>query len=179
MLGVRRGELAGARWSEFFDLDKAGAAHWIIPGGPLGRMKNGDDFLVALPAPAVAMLTSLPRLAGCDYVFSARGRQALNDFVGLKRRLDARIAVLNGGVPIAPWVIHDTRRCVRTGLSALRVEPHVAERCLGHRQGGIIRVYDLHDHEPEKRDALERWATRLLSIVGDNVVPLPSLRQAS
>src|SRR5262249_41199178 len=123
LLATRRGELAGARWSEF-DL---GAARWVIPGE---RMKNGDAHLVPLPPAAVAILQSLPRFAGCDFVFSARGNMALNDFCGLKARLDAKIAALNGGVPIAPWVMHDTRRAVRTNLSALRVEPHVAEMCL-------------------------------------------------
>jgi integrase len=167
MLGVRRGELAGARWSEF-DLD---AATWIVPGGPPGRMKNGDDFLVALPAPAVATLTSLPRFAGCDYVFT-HGERPINDFVGLKRRLDARIAALNGGQPIPHWTTHDTRRCVRTNLSALRVEPHIAERCLAHRQRGISKVYDLWQFADEKREALARWSARLLAIVGDNVVPI-------
>jgi integrase len=177
MLGLRRGELAGARWSEF-DL---AAATWVIPGGPLGRTKNGDPLLVSLPVAAMEILNALPRFAGSGHVFTARGNQALNDFVGIKRRLDARITALNGGVPIAPWVLHDTRRAVRTGMSQLRIEPHIAERCLGHRQGGISKVYDLWQFADEKREALERWAARLLSIVTpppDNVVPLP-LRQAS
>jgi integrase len=171
LLGVRRGELAGARWSEF-DLD---AATWIIPGGPLGRMKNGEDFLVALPVPAVNILKALPRFVGCDYVFTARGDQPINDFCGLKARLDARIAELNAGTPIPHFVMHDTRRCVRTNMSALRVEPHIAERCLAHRQGGISKVYDLWQFADEKREALAQWATRLLAIVGDNVVPLRSV----
>jgi integrase len=89
LLATRRGELAGARWSEF-DLD---AARWVIPGA---RMKNGDPHLVPLPPAAVAILQSLPRFAGCEFVFSARGNMALNDFCGLKARLDARIAALNG-----------------------------------------------------------------------------------
>src|SRR5262249_6250501 len=71
LLGVRRGELAGAKWSEF-DLTE-GAATWVIPGGPHGRTKNGDPLLVPLPAPAVDILNTLPRFAGCDFVFSARG----------------------------------------------------------------------------------------------------------
>jgi integrase len=168
MLGVRRGELARARWSEF-DLD---AVQWIVPGGPLGRMKNGDDFLVALLAPAVDILKAMPRFVDSDFVFSARGTQPINDFAGLKRRLDARVAELNGGEPIPGWTWHDFRRCVRTNLSALRVERDVAEMVLAHRQRGIVRTYDLFDHEPAKREALAAWATRLLAIVGDNVVQL-------
>jgi integrase len=173
LLAVRRGELARARWSEF-DLDVAQPT-WVIPGGLTGRMKNNDPHLVPLPAAAVAILKSLPRFAGCDFLFSARGEQALNDFVGLKQRLDAAVTKLNGGQPIEPWVLHDTRRCVRTNLSALRIEPHVAERILGHRQGGIGRVYDLWQFADEKREALQAWASRLLAIVEpptDNIVPM-------
>jgi integrase len=172
LLGVRRGELAGAKWSEFFDLDKAGAARWIIPGGVLGRMKNFDPFLV-LPSPAaVDILKALPRFEGCDYLFTARGNQAFSDFTGLKRRLDARITALNGGVPIPHWTLHDFRRCVRTNLSGLRVDRTVAEMILAHRQPGIVRTYDLDAHEGEKREALAAWATRLLAIVGDNIIHL-------
>jgi integrase len=174
LCGVRRNELARARWSEF-DLD---AATWIVPGGPLGRMKNGDDFLVALPDAAVTLLKELPRLEG-PYVFTARGNQAFNDFTGLKRRLDARITALNGGQPIPHWTLHDTRRCVRTNLAALRIPHDIAELLLAHRQPTLVRTYNLHSHESEKREALAAWATRLLSIVTpplDNVVPL---RQAS
>jgi hypothetical protein len=81
---------------------------------------HGDDFLVALPIPAVSILKALPRFVGCDYVFTARGDQPINDFCGLKARLDARIAELNAGTPIPHWVMHDFRRCVRTNMSALR-----------------------------------------------------------
>jgi hypothetical protein len=105
-------------------------------------------------------------------VFTAKGVQAINDFVGLKERLDARITALNGGEPIPGWVLHDTRRCVRTNLSALRIERDVREMILAHRQGGIVKVYDLWDFADEKREALERWQDRLAAIVGENVVPL-------
>jgi hypothetical protein len=37
--------------------------------------------------------------------------------------------------------------------------------CIGHRQGGIVAVYDLHRFDREKRDALSAWESRLLSIV--------------
>jgi integrase len=175
MLGVRRKELAGARWTEFSDLD-SNAPRWLIPGGRAGRMKNGDPHLVPLPPAAVEILNGLPRFPGCDYVFTARGVQALNDFVGLKRRLDERIADLNGGQPIERWVLHDTRRCIRTNMDALKIPPHIGERILAHRQPSLTRIYSVYQHEAEKREALDCWSTRLLAIVGDNVVPL---RQAS
>jgi hypothetical protein len=36
---------------------------------------------------------------------------------------------------------------------------------LAHRQGGVVAVYDLHQYESEKREALEKWAEKLASIV--------------
>lgn len=51
----------------------------------------------------------------------------------------------------------------------------VAELCLGHRQPGIVGVYDRHSYLDEKRDALTRWEQRLLGIVTpppENVVAL-------
>ncbi len=110
-----------------------------------------------------------------DFVFTARGSKALNDFGTIKQRLDRRIAELNGGEPIPAWTFHDARRTFRTGLSTLGVAPHIAELCLAHRQPGLARTYDLHRFDAEKRHALNAWAARLLSIVEpspDKVTPL-------
>ena len=62
----------------------------------------------------------------------------------------------------------------RSHLAALGVNPIVAERCLNHRIGGLIGVYDKHDHLEERRDALAKWANLLAELEGkpDNVVPL-------
>jgi hypothetical protein len=57
-------------------------------------------------------------------------------------------------------------------MDALRIPPHIGERILAHRQPTLARIYSVYEHEDEKREALQRWSTRLLSIVGDNVVPL-------
>ena len=167
LLGTRRTELGRAAWSEI-DLDRA---LWVIPSS---RMKSNESHAVPLPLRAIEILRALPRLA-CDFVFSARGNQPINDYAAIKARLDRRIAQLNGGQPIATWTLHDCRRCFRTGLSTLGVAPHVAELCLAHRQPGLARIYDLHRFEAEKRHALNVWAAHLLSIVEpvpDRVVQL-------
>ena len=54
--------------------------------------------------------------------------------------------------------MHDLRRTCRTGLSRLRIAPHVAEAVLGHAAPAIVRTYDVHDLADEKRHALEAWA---------------------
>jgi integrase len=168
LLGVRRSELGRAQWSEF-DLDRA---LWTIPPA---RMKSDDGFAVPLSPAAVAVLRDLPLFDHCPYVFTARGNVALNDYGEVKHRLDRRIATLNDRKLIEPWHIHDIRRTFRTGLSSLGTAPHIAEMCLAHRQPGLVRVYDLHRFEAEKRHAFNAWAEYLLSIVEprpDKVIPL-------
>jgi hypothetical protein len=42
----------------------------------------------------------------------------------------------------------------------------VAELVIGHKRQGVEAVYDLHRFDAEKRQALEAWSQKLMSIVG-------------
>jgi integrase len=150
ILGCRRTELARMTWDEI-DIPKG---IWTLSGE---RVKNGECRIVPLPRMAIDVLTGLPRSAS-TYVF-ASGHGPLSNFAGLKIRLDQLLPV------IPNWRLHDLRRTMRTGLSALRIDPIVAELMLGHRQKGVAAIYDRYRYEPEMRDAFERWAARLLAIV--------------
>src|SRR5262249_36859265 len=80
-----------------------------------------------------------------------------------KLRLDGTVnAILRREVA---YQIHDLRRTVRTRLAGLGVPDTVAEAVIGHGRKGLSPVYDQNDYEPEMREALERWAARLRSIV--------------
>jgi hypothetical protein len=57
------------------------------------------------------------------------------------------------------------RRTMRTHLSALPVPDLVRELVIGHTKPGLHKVYDQHQYENEKREALELWAERLQGIV--------------
>ena len=61
-------------------------------------------------------------------------------------------------VTLPPWVNHDLRRTLRTGLSKLRIDRDVREAVLAHTRPDVEGVYDRHDYQAEKKDALERWA---------------------
>jgi hypothetical protein len=68
---------------------------------------------------------------------------------------------------------------MRTGLGGLPVPTNVAELVIAHAQPGLHKVYDQHKYRDEKRDALERWNAKLLSIVGPqsaNVVAFAGAR---
>jgi integrase len=153
LTGQRRDEIAELRWSEV-DLETA------VLTIPAGRMKGKIAHAVPLTPTAVEILRGLPRFVSGDFVFTTTGgERPTSGFSKMKARLDRLL-----GTEVAPWTLHDVRRTVRTGLSSAGVLPVVAELVIGHKQQGIAAVYDLHRYDDEKRDALKRWETKLLSV---------------
>ncbi|WP_109464855.1 tyrosine-type recombinase/integrase [Albibacillus kandeliae] len=69
--------------------------------------------------------------------------------------------------PWGRWTPHDLRRTMRTGLSACKVRPDIAELAIGHVKTGIVAVYDQYAFEEECAEALTRWEARLLDTVWD------------
>ena len=64
-------------------------------------------------------------------------------------------------------------------MAALGVPEIVRERALNHMPQGLSAVYNVHEYEAEKRDALERWANRIREITEpppENVVKLKAKR---
>ncbi len=195
LTGQRKSEVAEARWSEI-DLTRK---LWTLPAE---RMKADAAHVVPLSDDVVAILGSgkdddkgvvdgLPRFKKGDYLFSTTfGKKPVNGFSKAKERLDKRmlrswraLGRVNGKdrrkAQIEPWVIHDIRRTMRTGLSALPVPDLVRELVIAHSKPGLHKVYDQHAYLDEKRRALDLWAARLRSIVEPsptNVVPLVAVR---
>jgi integrase len=184
LTATRLDEAAGARWCEL-DLS---AKLWTIPAE---RFKSGTEHTVPLSDTACALLESLPRFRKGDHLFSTTfGEVPINGFSKAKARLDGRmlrtlraLARQRGDDPHAvrlePFVNHDIRRTVRTRLSALKVQDHIAEMVIGHGRKGIARVYDRYEYAPEMREALDKWAACLRSIVAPqpaNVVTLAKAR---
>jgi integrase len=79
-------------------------------------------------------------------------------------------------VTLPHFVNHDLRRTLRTALSKLRIDRDIREAVLGHTRPGVEGVYDRHDYQAEKKDALERWAAYVQGLatpaVPTNVVRL-------
>src|SRR5450759_2714817 len=113
-----------------------------------------------------------------NYLFSTTmGARPVSGFSKTKQRLDKEMLTELGN--LEPWVIHDIRRTMRTGLSALPVPDLVRELVIGHTKPGLHKVYDQHAYIDEKRHALELWAARLHDIVQPapaNVVKLARKR---
>ncbi|MGO6789495.1 tyrosine-type recombinase/integrase [Rhizobium leguminosarum] len=66
----------------------------------------------------------------------------------------------NAGLEYEPWVWHDVRRTVRTGLEPI-CGKEVAEAAVGHGQTGIARVYNLHRYRAQIRRAFAMWSDLL------------------
>jgi integrase len=154
--------------------------------------KNGKAraHVVPLTVDILQILESLPIfVSGGDFLFSRNaGRRPAVMSTEIKDDLDRRMlrtlramAKQRGDDPatveIKPFVTHDLRRVVRSGLSQLKIAEEVRETVLAHVRSGIAGVYDRHDYFDEKHDALTQWGARLRSIVepapaASNVVAL-------
>jgi hypothetical protein len=65
-----------------------------------------------------------------------------------------------------PPTPHDLRRTLGTRLAELRVPKEIRDRVLNHIPSDIgSKHYNVHDYSAEKRDALERWASIVTSII--------------
>jgi integrase len=152
LTGQRLREIANLSWSEI-DLDKATIAL------PPSRTKNHREHVVPLSAPALEILKGRARNER-ELVFGTGGH-GFSGFSKAKRELDEKAKLK------APWVVHDIRRSVATGLAKF-VQPHIVECVLGHVGGfkaGIASVYNLHAYEEEKRHALTLWCKRISELV--------------
>ena len=166
LTGARRSEVGGARWREF-DMK---AKVWTVPPE---RFKSDATHLVPLTDDVIALLESLPRFKHGDHLFSTTaGAKPVSGYSKAK-------AIVDRGMSAPAWRLHDLRRTVRTHLAALKIPDVTAEMVIGHGRKGIQRVYDLHQYQPEMREALTLWAGRLRDITTPapaNVVKLAKAR---
>ena len=154
LTGQRRSEVAGMRRSEIVgDL-------WTLAAA---RTKNAKAHTVPFSAQVSRIIEQQPRIAGAeDYVFTT-GKGPIGRFDRIKAALDAQMQPSAG-----PWVMHDLRRTMASGLQKLGVPLEVTEAVLNHAggsRGGIVGVYQTHQYGPEKRAALQRWADHIEGLV--------------
>lgn len=169
-LAVRKMELMAARWEEF-DLDNA---VWYLPAE---RTKTGVAVDIPLPPPAVEWLRELKRLAGNSaWVLPARKMQNRMIPHVCDSTLSVALSKVKHGLP--PFTVHDFRRTARTHLSALGVDPHIAERCLNHKIKGVEGIYDRHSYFAERKEALTKLAAFIVACETGNNWNVVPLRQA-
>lgn len=156
----RRSEIALAQWRHFHDLDGKKPT-WSIPAE---LSKTEAECIQPLVPAAVEILKKLKQNAGRNrYVFPNGDADSAGDPKILTRSVARHLPHLKK-VGVKEFVLHDLRRTVRTGLARLKVQPHIAERVLNHKQPGIVGVYDVFAYADEKRAALTQWADHLATL---------------
>jgi integrase len=106
-----------------------------------------------------AIWPSHPTRPGYKLFGRFRG-SGLSGISEIKRKLDEASGVTG-------WRMHDIRRTVRSGLSALGVPSLHAELALGHvsSRTQLERLYDQHDYRSEVLTALSTWQAHLAELV--------------
>ncbi len=158
-LGVRKGELITAQWSEL-DLKNA---LWHMPAE---KNKTGEAITVPLTKQSLKWFKELKiRAYNSGYVFP--NRRASKRFghispdtlnVAIQKQFKLKQLTINH------FTIHDLRRTCRSLMASIGIAGHVAERCLNHKLKGVEGIYDRYDYLDERREALEK-ISKLLSHV--------------
>jgi integrase len=108
------------------------------------------------------LLRSRTRHGDRELVFGKRGGP-YSRWTEAKTSLDMRIGLLS------PWVVHDLRRTVATGMADIGIQPHIIEAVLNHvsgHKGGVAGIYNRANYANEKAEALARWDGHVATIVG-------------
>lgn len=160
VLGVRKGELVAAKWSEI-DFEKA---LWFLPKE---RSKSGSEIVIPLSPEVLVWLQELKiRAYNSEFVFPNRRSSKRFGHVS-PDTINAAIQKLfrEKKMTVDHFSVHDLRRTCRSLLAEMGVPGHVAERCLNHKLKGVEGIYDRYDYLEERREALGMLALKIASIV--------------
>ncbi len=139
--GVRRSNLAAARWEQF---DLANRL-WVVP-----HTKNGEPVTVHLSEPAAAILTRRAA-GGGELVFPA---------IGCPKNAWKRITKAAGIVGLVP---HDLRRSLAHLLADDNTSSSIIAKMLGHSSLSTVQVYARLSMKPVA-EAVDRAAAKILSL---------------
>lgn len=181
--GQRPGEVAGIH------SDEINGRRWVIPASRRGKTETAQDVYLtdtALDIIAAARI-ELDRLSKrrsdppSGHVFEASPGGPIANTALARATERARGALGNADAPQwGYWTPHDLRRTMRTGLSACKARPDIAELTIGHTKKGLVKTYDQHAFYEERRAAMLAWEARLKTIVsggdpdameGDDLTP--------
>lgn len=180
LTGARSGEVREATWGEITlpskdktDITDKTPAQWIIPASRMG--KTGKPHRVALAPEAVALLESLPRRLGCDFVFpSSKGRPLTDVAVsGLMRKMHVADMARGGpgyldAMTKRPAVPHGWRSTFRDWAAERGIEKDMAELQLSHTVGGAVeRAYRRSDLFERRIAVMAAWAAFLRNEAGE------------
>lgn len=174
VLGQRRQEISGMEVGEL-DLE---AKIWTIRAE---RMKGNRPHVVPLPDAAVELIreamavTNRGRNSQSAYVFRTTWEKEKAIEPGSLSRAMLRVT---RALKIKNATVHDLRRTMSSTMTSerLKVSHFIRSEVIAHSTTGggaavSMQNYDFNGYVSEKRDALERWATLLMIIVGEKAAP--------
>lgn len=171
---VRSIELTKARW-EHVDLERG---TWWVPDE---SVKTRVGFLVPLTPTVATWFRRLREISeGSAWVLPARTARRVRRLgathVG-KSTLWAAItrAFERGRIDIRRFTPHDTRSTAKGHMRNMGVANEITELALNHKLKGMEAIYDVREEIPERRAALELWATFISACENGtpwNVAPL-------
>jgi integrase len=154
-------------------LDKVADLQWddISPDGVwtirTEEGEKGNAGALQLPDIARQIIARQPRFVSNPYVFA--GQQGRRAFTSQNK------AAFDQGCGVVGWRLHDLRRTARSLMSRAKVLSEHAEKVMGHAIGGVEGIYDRHQYDVAKADALRKLAAlvgRIVDPPAGNVVPL-------
>jgi integrase len=153
LLTAQRGEeVAAMRWRDV-DLD---AGWWTVPAA---SSKNKLAHRVPLNGPALVILTALLAMA--------KRKEEEEEFVLVGARGKRQQAEAAATFKVKDFRGHDLRRTAASLMASAGVPRLTISKILNHVERGVTKVYDRHSYDPEKKAALNWWATSLLAILKD------------
>jgi hypothetical protein len=83
---------------------------------------------------------------------------------------------------VTQWRLHDLRRTCVSGMARIGIAPHVADKILNHQGGtisGVAAVYQRHEFQLERKEALILWGSHLAELVAGAGIPNRPQQQAA
>ena len=177
VLAQRASELAQLRWTDI-DFETG----WIT--FPPAVTKNGEAHRVPITPPALDLLTALPQVDDCEWVFPGRtARQPLGDMKKggqrIAKRVLAQLQTENPTVTAFNFQGRDLRRTASTFMAEAGISQADIAKVLNHVEDGprATHVYNRYQYDKEKQIALTTWSRKLTEILENtdaksNVIPM-------
>jgi integrase len=164
LTGQRRGEIAWLQRSWFNAKNRTiTLPDWLT--------KNKRQHTLPFGEMAAHIFEGVPRFNSTELLFPTRwaADRPLSGWSKFKHEMA-------DGLP--RWTLHDLRRTFATRLAELKVAPHVVERLLNHKMGGITNktdgivsavaeVYNRAAYLPEMREAVALWEQHLGALIAE------------
>jgi integrase len=163
---VRTNELVNARRS-LIDFKRGS---WFVQDE---TVKTRQGFTVPLVPVVVSWMRELEALSGdSDWLLPARG--------GLRRQKDTHVgnttlwaaitrAFTDKKLEVRRFTPHDTRSTAKSHMRNMGISNEISEIALNHKLKGMEGIYDVREEIPERRRAMELWATFIADCCDGNM----------